>query len=144
MKSSGIGTRRVLAHVVAVSVMAISADNGFSQQRSRIDVPVMVGAEPDYDACPSTGTVMGLDPQGDGFLSVRSGPGGRAYREIDRVFNGQHVFICHQEGPWLAVVYATQRDLDCNVSGAWPSRMPYTGPCSYGWIHTRYVGNLAG
>ena len=80
-------------------------------------MPVFVGAEPDYDACPSTGTVMGLDPQGDGFLSVRSGPGGRAYQEIDRVFNGQHVFICSQDGPWFAVVYTTERGLNCNVSG---------------------------
>jgi hypothetical protein len=59
--------------------------------RSPIDVPIYAGGKPDADACQSTGDIIGLSPRGDGFLSVRSGPGDRSFREIDRLRNGQHV-----------------------------------------------------
>jgi hypothetical protein len=73
------GLGAVPTAIVAGSVSAESA---------RIDAAIMIGGEEDLDACSSTGEVTGLDPSGDGFLSVRSGPGGRPYREIDRLFNG--------------------------------------------------------
>jgi hypothetical protein len=113
--------------------------------RSPIDVPVFAGGEPDSDACPSTGDVVGLNPRGEGFLSVRSGPGGKPFREIDRIYNGQHVYICEQRGVWLGVVYAKRDDgIGCRVRRPWAVRAPYTGPCRSGWVHERYVGNLAG
>ncbi|GGK18300.1 hypothetical protein GCM10011322_01300 [Salinarimonas ramus] len=113
--------------------------------QSYIDVPVMVGGSSDYDACWGYGQVIGLDPNGDGFLSVRSGPGGRQFSEISRVFNGQVVAICDESGPWLAVVYEPGHDLtQCGVSTSWPIRQPYTGPCRYGWVHSRYVHIIAG
>lgn len=109
-----------------------------------IDVPVMVGGTGESDGCASLGQVVGLDPNGDGFLSVRSGPGGKPYREIDRLYNGNQVFICHAKGPWRAVVYGQSPDGTCGVSIPWPIRQPYTGPCRFGWIHSRYVKIVAG
>jgi hypothetical protein len=45
--------------------------------QSHVDVPILIGGNDKLDACGSTGEVVGLDPKGDGFLSVQSGPGGR-------------------------------------------------------------------
>jgi hypothetical protein len=73
--------------------------------RPNMDVPVLAGGNASENACGGSGQVIGLDPNGDGFLSVRSGPGGRPYSEVDRVHNGQWVYVCHKNGPWLAVVY---------------------------------------
>jgi hypothetical protein len=136
--------RMLRAAIVAVStVLAGSSTLGHSTH-GRVDVPVMVGAHADLDACPSTGTVVGLNPRGDGFLSVQSGPGGKPYRQVDRVYNGMHLWICDQVGRWYAVVYSPDGRMDCNVSAPRSGRQQYTGPCRYGWVHSRYVGNLAG
>ena len=93
----------MLTRLIIVTLIGISS--AYAQpMRGRVDVPVMAGGEPDMDACPSGGTVVGLNPRGDGFLSVRSGPGGSQFREIDRVYNGMRLAICDQVGPWYAVV----------------------------------------
>lgn len=132
---------------IAVLIFCTVACSGHALAQSpqgKIDVPVMAGGEPNLDACLGTGVIEGLDPRGDGFLSVRSGPGGRKYREIARVYNGMRVYICDQKGPWLGVVYSTKSSAECNVTSPWSKRMAYTGPCNYGWIHSKYVGDLAG
>ena len=108
----------------------------------------MVGVpELNVPACHVEGTVGGLDPRGDNFLSVRSGPGGKGYGEIDRLHTGDKVIICEERGPWLAVVYFGQpvRDLSdtCDVIINRP-RQPYRGPCRSGWVHSRYVRNIVG
>lgn len=105
---------------------------------SRMDVPLVIGGDAELDACTGSGRIVGLDPQGDGFLSVRSGPGGRPYREIDRLHNGDAVTICEDRGPWFGVVYGP-KSLDCNTSTPQPTRQPYLGPCKAGWIHRTYV-----
>jgi hypothetical protein len=109
-------------------------------------VPVVVGQDgPDYDACASSGTVEGLNPRGDGFLAVKSGPG-LNFERIDKLYNGQHVYICGYHGDWYAIVYSgSARDpIGCNVMTSWHKTMPYTGPCRSGWVHKRWIGNLAG
>ncbi len=115
-----------------------------AQPAPRLDVPVMAGGEEDLDACGSSGRIAGLNPRGDGFLSVRSGPGGKPYREIDRLHNGNAVIVCDEQGPWLAVVYGRSPDDDCGVGTPWPTRKPYAGPCRSGWVHSRYVRMVAG
>jgi hypothetical protein len=115
-----------------------------AQPAPRLDVPVMAGGEEDLDACGSSGRIVGLNPRGDGFLSVRSGPGGKPYREIDRLYNGNAVMVCDEQGPWLAVVYGRSADDDCGVGTPWPVRKPYGGPCRSGWVHSRYVRMVAG
>ena len=86
---------------------------------------------------------MGLDPSGDGFLAVRSRPDGK---EIDRLFNGQFVYVCEDSGRWFGIVYpeAGQDIEQCYVSTPWETRMPYTGPCRYGWVFSNYVRMTAG
>ena len=108
-----------------------------------IDVPVMITAD-DHDAC-ANGEIIGLDPKGDGFLSVRSGPGGQPFREIDRLYNGNQIYICGFKGKWYGVVYTAQRGIgeQCGVSKPWTTSQPYTGPCRYGWVHRDYVKVIA-
>ena len=71
---------------------------------------------PAPDACCRFGKVRGLDPNGDNFLSVRTGPG-TSYDEIDRIYNGDGVSICTQQGKWLRVKYGNGR----------------------GWVYGKYV-----
>src|SRR5215470_18043832 len=80
------------------------------QPVSRVDVAIMAGG-----VCLS-GEVVGLDPNGDNFLSVRSGPGGQPYREIDRLFSSDAVRVCDRKAPWFAVVYSTRKPQEsCDI-----------------------------
>lgn len=56
------------------------------------------------DACKRFGKVRGLDVNGDNFLAVRTGPG-TGFTEIDRLYTGNGVNICGQQGKWLRVKY---------------------------------------
>jgi hypothetical protein len=72
----------------------------------RLDVPIVPYCDQatTQAACSGVGTVMGLDPNGDGFLAVRTGPG-TGYRMIDKLVNGQRVTIINGQGGWLGVEY---------------------------------------
>jgi len=111
-----------------------------------LDVPIIAGKDRGLDACVAVGQVEGVDPRRDGFLSVRSGPGGSPYKEIARLFNGQQVYICSQRGAWYGVVYNSPEiaNVDCGVATSWDAPQPYTGPCPHGWVHSRYVRPIAG
>ena len=114
--------------------------------RRLIEQPIVIGGDPDFpdlDACGSSGEVVGLDPRGDGFLSVRSRPNGK---EIDRLFNDQYVYICADSGNWMGIVYpeSGQDPGECSVSTPWSTRKPYTGPCRYGWVFSKYIKLIAG
>ena len=67
--------------------------------------------------------VMGLNPNGDGFLAVRTGPG-TGYRQIDSLFNGQRVGTCARSGNWYGVIYGS--------------------PLRKGWVHGNWLGSWAG
>jgi hypothetical protein len=108
----------------------------------RSQVPVTIGGDASYDACRGNGVVVGLDPNGDGFLAVKGGPG-LSYPRIDKLYNGDQVYICGGTDSWFAVVYTRTRQ-DYNVSTPWPIRLPYTGPCRSGWVFKRYVRVIAG
>jgi hypothetical protein len=133
---------RSLSLAVLGCVLAVSGAP--AQPAARLDVPVMAGGEEELDACGSSGRIVGLNPRGDGFLSVRSGPGGKPYREIDRLYNGSEVILCDERGPWLGVVYGESSAGDCGLGTPWPVRKPYAGPCRFGWVHSRYVQMVAG
>lgn len=106
--------------------------------------PVLVGGDELSDACPSLGRVVGLDPKGDGFLSVREGPAPKE-RERDRLRSGASVTICDERGPWLGVVYSPNAgSVDCGVSSPRSARVPYDGPCRSGWVHGRFIEIVAG
>ena len=104
-------------------------------------VPVVIEAKPGSGAACGTGVVFDLDPHGDGFLAVKSGPGLK-FPRIDKLYNGGQVSLCAQSGPWYGIVY-TKEAQNCNVDRAWPLSEPYTGPCRYGWAHGRWIKPVA-
>ena len=111
------------------------------------DVPVIVGEQGDLDACGAWAEVHGLDPEGDGFLAVRTGPGvDHAMR--DRLREADGLFVCggSADGAWLSIVYPRggQQAADCGVSGALPAPRAYRGPCGWGWARADWIRILAG
>ncbi len=127
-----------LASLAALAAFSAAAQDA----RIRPQVPVVVGGDPDMDACGSVGAVEGLDPGGDGFLAVKAAPSLKAPR-IDKLTNGKHVHICQADGDWYGIIYSTTRQ-DCKVSTPWPRAKPYNGPCRSGWAHKRWINAYAG
>jgi hypothetical protein len=113
---------------------------------AQADVAVRVGGDPSLDACGTVGAVIGLDPRGDNFLSVRSGPGGKGFREIARLNSGQQVAICDEKGAWLGIVYPARGAAlsGCGVASPRAKSSAYRGPCRSGWVHRRFVEIIAG
>lgn len=134
---------RILSVLMMASAWLAMPTASFAQEPGRKpQVPIIIEGNTGFDACGANGVVEGLDPAGDGFLAVRSGPGGK-YRELDRLYNGEQVYLCTERGKWLGVVYTKQRQ-DCNVTTSWVSTQPYTGPCKSGWVHQNWVRLWAG
>lgn len=104
------------------------------------EVPVPVGGMPDMDACMSQGEVRGLNPDGDNFLAVRSGPDG-SYDKIDELYEGDLVNMCSYDGDWIGVVYGGD---DCEVGSPIDPAEDYAGPCSSGWVYQDYIELTAG
>jgi len=110
------------------------------EARIRPRTPVMIQASNVTDAC-ARGVVYSLDPR-DGFLAVKAGPGVR-YSRIDKLYNGEQVYLCVDAGDWWGIVFTKTRR-DCNVSTPWPRSLRYTGPCRSGWTHKRWIQLTAG
>jgi hypothetical protein len=117
--------------------------NQISKNREKITsiVPVMIGGEPDMDAC-SVGIIGGLSA--NGFLAVRSGASTK-YPIIDKLYNGDSVSMCDTKGKWEGVVYGK----DCRSSGRRdapssiiPKRKHYEGSCNSGWIYSKWIKNI--
>ncbi len=95
--------------------------------------PPKIQADPRFDACGANGVVAGLDPSEEGFLAVRGGPGTQ-YGEIDRLHNGEQVYLCSERGKWLSVVYSKQRQ-NCDA----PTPPSHSGACGVGWVHRNWI-----
>ena len=107
-------------------------------------VPVMAGKVPDLDACMTLGEVRGLNPEGDGFLAVRTGPG-EGHQMVDKLTEGRQVYICDERGAWVGIVYSNEPiDDGCGVTSPWEAPAPYTGPCRSGWVAARWIRDIAG
>ena len=130
-----------------IDVTLVSRD-GQTRQRQhrnisnqRTTVPVMIGGDPDLDACGGTGVIQGISSRGDGFLAVRSGPGTK-YKMIDKFYrNRKKVSMCDDKGKWVGIIYGK----DCgeaydNIA----KRKPYEGSCKSGWIFEKYIKLIAG
>lgn len=134
--------RRSSATWTAIAVISAATASWSQEPLRNPQVPIMIEGDPNSDACGGSGVVEGLDPSGGGFLSVRSGPS-TEYAEIDRLYNGEQVYFCDENGKWLGVVYSKHRQ-ECNVTTPWISAQSYTGPCKSGWVHRKWVRLHAG
>ncbi|MDP4593063.1 MAG: integron [Beijerinckiaceae bacterium] len=106
-------------------------------------VPVLVGGTADLDACQTVSQVQGLKRGGDGFLSVRSGPG-PGFAERSRLRNGHRVYSCVSRGSWIGIVYGARAGQDCGVSSPIRQRRAYRGVCRSGWVHRNFISDVAG
>jgi len=132
-------SKHFAAMAVVLSVFSFLPETTSAQNNG---VPVMIGAEADYDACGSTGQVYRLNPDGDNFLAVRSGPSSKQ-RMIDKLHTGDLVYMCDSQGQWVGIVYSTGNQ-ECGVSSPVPVKQPYDGVCASGWVHERYIRLVAG
>jgi hypothetical protein len=126
--------------------LALLAASTAAPAASAERVPRIGLAGNDLDACLSLGQVTGLNPRGDNYLTVRAEPKARG-REKDRLGPGRMIFLCDEAGEWFGVVYSpdpTDEPGDCRVGSPVASVRPYSGPCRWGWVHSRYVTVIAG
>lgn len=105
--------------------------------RSALEVPVMEEGGDGQAANCSSSTVAGLKASGDGFLAVRSGPGGR-YRKLAELHNGDEVIVFEKRGQWAGIVYRTG-----NVGCASTKTRAVTYR-KKGWVNVRWLKDLAG
>lgn len=87
-----------------------------------LDVPFQIFEDEQAAGCAGS-YVAGLDPNGDGFLAVRTGPG-TGYRKIDQLYNGDLVRTCARSGAWIGVYYGKPRRV--------------------GWVHGKWLIHAAG
>lgn len=129
---------RTLAGLGVMLALALPAQ---AQAQSTASVQMAMNTSPKAVVCPDRGKVQGLDPRGDGFLAVRTGPS-TEHEQIDELHNGDVIMLCDYQNGWHGVIYPApgQRESDCVRSA---SRMggaaEYRGPCKAGWVHGNWV-----
>ncbi len=99
--------------------LAMTVGTAHAQQ---LDVEFTI-IEDDQAAGCAGSMVDGLQPGGDGFLAVRTGPG-TEFRQIDKLQNGDMVRTCEMHGPWVGVYYGEPRQK--------------------GWVHGNWLVHVAG
>lgn len=99
-----------------------------------LDVPLRIPAGDGQAAICASSYVAGLDPNGDGFLAVRRGPG-TEFAKIDEVHNGDVLFTCDARGPWTGVIY-TGSNANRGYQAEHQERR--------GWVHSNWLVALAG
>ncbi len=131
------GRLQVIVSVALCVVLPIPG--AFAEPRKQ----VRVGGEQSLDACGGVGVVAGLNPNGDNFLAVRSGPGSR-YKMLDKIREGQMYFDCDEQGKWVGVVYSRDPNATCGVTSPIGKKQAYRGPCKSGWVFRKYTKLIAG
>jgi hypothetical protein len=88
----------------------------------QLDVDFAVFEDAQAAGCAGS-IVSGLDPNGDGFLAVRTGPGSN-FAKIDELHNGDMVRTCAMNERWVGVYYGQPR--------------------RKGWVHSNWLVDGAG
>lgn len=124
------------------NALTVASTPPASAPAKRPIIPVMVGGEPDLDACGGSGVVKGLKKGGDGFLSLRAGPD-RAFGELARLRNGDAVIMCDYKAPWHGVIIPHGEKCS-ELSSPIARKTPYEGACQAGWVHESFIEQIAG
>jgi len=127
-----------LASVVAV-IAAIVGQGVSAGEPTSLARPVMETADGNLDTC-ALGRVAGLNPDGDGYLAVRAGPGSD-HKELDRITNGTLVWVFETVGDWHGVIYGAE-GVDCSPIP--DTRVLEREGQLQGWVHGNWVEPLAG
>ncbi|MGL1921445.1 MAG: SH3 domain-containing protein [Hyphomicrobiales bacterium] len=110
--------------------------SGFAHA-AELDIPVIEHKFERLDTC-ILGRVLRLDPNGDGFLAVRSGPDSK-YKKLDELHNGDDIWVFDQKGKWLGILYGIENP-NCRAIEA-DRPVPYKG--KQGWVHQNWVDIIA-
>ena len=102
-----------------------------------LDVAIIEYAGDGQAATCASSVVDGLNPQGDGFLAVRSGPGTN-FRKIDELHNGDVVYAFDRKGDWVGIAYHVA-SIDCASQSTRPLQSEYQG-----WVNGKWLRDLAG
>jgi len=96
---------------------------------------VTVGGDGGHPACPLQASIAGL--RGGSTLAVRAGPG-TGFARVDRLGNGERVFLCDRSGDagWVGIVYGPA---DCGLSAPIVPPRAYDGACRSGWVRSNYL-----
>lgn len=127
--------KKILSLMVALGISHVFVSMAFAEEP---EVPVMMLAEGDLDTC-GVGKVVGLNPKGDNFLAVRSGPGAK-FRQLDKIHTNDLVWMFQYTGDWIGVVYGSD-DISCSPIKA---DKPYVGPGKKGWVFKKFITLIAG
>ena len=134
-------------HAIVAFVAFASASIVLAASPRQTEVPVEMGGHAELDVCGTWAEVSGLNPEGDGFLAVRAGPG-KQYAIRGRLREGDTFYVCDnsRDGKWFGIVYPRKGQVasDCGVSGQLAQIVVYGGPCGHGWVHVDWVRILAG
>ncbi|GHA54972.1 hypothetical protein GCM10008927_21010 [Amylibacter ulvae] len=104
-----------IRYVLLGLITAFHASAVIAQQ---LDVEIKVMKGDGQAAICGSSRVEGLNPNGDGFLAVRTGPGSK-YRKIDQIYNGDIVADCNQRGKWHGIFYGPNNKKKGWVHGNW-------------------------
>jgi uncharacterized protein YraI len=120
-------------HIAATALIATLALTGAATAQ-QLDVPITVPKGDGQMADCASSYVDGLNPNGDNFLAVRTGPGSN-FPKIDEIHTGDVVMVCDGQGPWRGVFYDGS-----NISNGYRAAHGQRA----GWVHSRYLRDLAG
>ena len=105
-RQQGKRARRIRGHPITQNLpLALGLLLASASIAQTLDVPFSTNCTTGIDSeCYALHEVRGLDPHADGFLAVRTGPGS-GYRMIDRLYNGQKVYVFAARGSWRGILY---------------------------------------
>lgn len=108
--------------IAVLAALILFTLSGVAVHAQQLAVPIVKDCVDGQAACYATSRVSGLDPNGDGFLAVRSGPGSD-YQMTGKLVNGDVVTVITVRGKWYGV------------------ELPNG---SFGWSHSNWLAPLAG
>lgn len=132
----------VLIGLGVLLTLSLQPQQAEAQSPSRVNLAR--ATESSTNSCSARGEIHGLDPRGDGFLAVRTGPS-VDQKQVDELHNGDVVLLCDYRNGWHRVVYpgAGQRTAECSMSSAQKPE-PMSDRCRSGWVHGNWVKWVSG
>ena len=127
---------KILTKIILASALLIGNITNIHAQPLVVDV--MERADDGLDTC-AYGQVAGLKSDGDGFLSVRTGPGTK-YDSFDELKNNDKVWLFEEKDGWYGIVYGVDEQ---NCSPVEKDR-PVDTIGKKGWVFGKWIVVLAG
>lgn len=100
-------------------------------------VPVQIGGEADFDACPGVGKIGAMETNSTATQKVYAKPDPHA-KVVGHIKPGEFVWMCDwtEDAKWIGILYSHRKDgrIRCEVSSPIEVRRAYDGPCHQGWV----------